>query len=123
MQSWGELSRVRCTLKVLHSFLLILCFAVQPTNTSANQADVPGQLCGAMSELAGNIMKMRQNGVPMVTAMEISDKADPSIKDFVAALILAAYEQPRFSVEENRQNAALDFQNMVALQCYKSAKK
>jgi hypothetical protein len=71
------------------------------------------ELCKGFSELAGAIMKGRQEGVSMAKAMEISES------ETTQQIIVLAYERPRMQTEENKARYVDDFGNDVYLQCVK----
>jgi hypothetical protein len=88
-----------------------LFFAVaQPTLAEEKEQNV----CESMGELAYMVMELRQEGVPMSQTMQISDS------DLVKAIIVEAYDYPRFSTQEYKEKAADDFRNEVEVECYKT---
>jgi len=91
---------------------MLFCGAAfaQDTNTEA-----PVDGCTVIGTLAESIMTGRQNGVPMSRMMEVA--AD---NELVRAIVIAAYDQPRMSVDRNVQRSIADFQNDVMLQCYQA---
>ena len=85
-------------------------------------SDVRGEEdnCAKLGELAGSVMSARQAGVPMSKIMAIA-RQDESISKLLTAIVIAAYEAPQFSVEENRQRRVASFKNEIMLECYKAA--
>lgn len=81
--------------------------------------------CQAVSETAYAIQKARQNGVSMAQLIEIAERANngtPSGKAAVEtarAMVIRAYEIPRFSSEAFKQRAMEDFRDQEALRCLK----
>lgn len=73
--------------------------------------------CGKFSELAGAIMKGRQNGVLMTKALEM---AGPSVGPKIMDIIEGAYSKPRYSSEEYRAAAVIDYSNEVMSECLRS---
>mgnify|MGYP000738608175 CR=1 FL=1 len=79
----------------------------------AAQAQSPGTTCEEIQSLAALLMDIRQGGAPIATTMEGAGD-DP----YLRAMVIAAYEQPRFRTEASKQRAIEDFSNEVALKCY-----
>lgn len=69
--------------------------------------------CPVLGELSGVIMENRQAGTPISKMMSVSPD-----NDLVTAIILQAYQQPRYSTEKYRQRAIDDFANTVMTACY-----
>jgi len=69
--------------------------------------------CKQMGDMAAQIMEAREVGVPLSSMMDIA--AD---NDLLKALILSAYQVPRFSTGDYRQEAITDFRNEVEVMCY-----
>lgn len=42
-----------------------------------------------------------------------------TLRDVATKLIIAAYDTPQFSVDENRQDAATRFRNEFEVECFK----
>lgn len=80
-------------------------------------ADDWKESCALQGNLAATIMKNRQHGIPMSQMMEVD--TDPKIKDFMDALIIMAYESPRFSTEEMQKRSVDDFRDRAYLSCAK----
>ena len=87
-----------------------LFFAVaQPVLAEKEQ-----NVCESMGELAYMVMELRQEGVPMSHVMQISDS------ELVKAIVVEAYDYPRFNSQEYKEKAADDFRNEVEVECYKT---
>jgi len=71
-------------------------------------------ICETLGDVAYKVMELRQGGVPMSTVMQISDS------ELVQAIVVDAYDQPRFSTDSYKREATNDFRNDVEVQCYKS---
>lgn len=67
--------------------------------------------------MAKTIMENRHKGVAMSKMMAI--EMDPAIAEVTKALIMAAYEGPRYSTPEMQEKAAQDFENEAFLTCIK----
>jgi len=70
-------------------------------------------ICETLGDVAYKVMELRQGGVPMSTVMQISDSK------LVEAIVVDAYDQPRFSTDSYKRESANDFRNDVEVQCYK----
>lgn len=70
------------------------------------------QLCTVASELAKMVMQKRQEGVLMSAILVALDKVErnPFI-DLSKKLVIAAYEKPRYSTEDFKNRAIIDFAN------------
>ena len=95
------------------ALFLAMTFLV-PIAASAENA------CEVISRLARQVMTGRQNGVPLTDMMTGAEQGDAKVADLTRAIILAAYEVPRYNTERIKQQEITDFENTVALQCYKS---
>lgn len=79
------------------------------------------RLCSSASQLAKSIMTARQNGVPMAQAMEFPDATDNEKARAVAhAMVITAYEKPRFTTQEFITRAVADFESEMYLYCIKA---
>jgi hypothetical protein len=84
----------------------------------AQEAPAPAEkdavdACATVGDLAESVMRNRQQGISMSRMMEIAKDSD-----LVRAIVIAAYDQPRMSVDRNIQRSIDDFRNEVMLQCY-----
>jgi hypothetical protein len=70
--------------------------------------------CETISELAEQIMTTRQNGVSLSDALGISEL------DLVRAMVMNAWETPRYSMESLSQREIDDFRDKWHLLCLKS---
>ena len=95
---------------------LILAAAIAiPAIGHANGAD---EACFSLGELATTIMTGRQNGVPMAEMIRAAATADDEGAAEVArAMVMDAYNMPRWISEENKIRAAQDFGNDVTAYC------
>ena len=81
--------------------------------------------CQSVSEIAYTIQKARQGGVSMARSIEIAEQFDdgtPSGKalaGMLRAMVIRAYEIPRYSSEVFKQRAMEDFRDQEALRCLK----
>lgn len=80
--------------------------------------------CEQAGDLAQLVMTKRQNGAAMQDVMKViapEEKDSPNGK-FTKAVIIAAYERPRYNGEEMKKSSITDFQNSFYLECIKSVK-
>lgn len=78
-------------------------------------------ICKSAAGAAKGIMNARQRGVTMTEMMEkVVGTADPAVKDVARAMVISAYEKPRFDTPEYQQKAEIDFENESYLACIKS---
>src|SRR5690606_14850782 len=76
------------------------------------------EFCSNIDLMANAMMGARQSGVAMSEMMKSANEInDPELKKMSVAMVKAAYETPRFEVEENRNKAALDFRNSMYQSC------
>lgn len=68
-------------------------------------------LCAPVAEFAKELMVARQAGVPLAQALTVSTQ--PTMQ----ALIVSAYRKPRYTTEEYRERAAVDFANETLIAC------
>lgn len=71
--------------------------------------------CKEISELAETIMTNRQAGISMVQMIEVADG-----NKMASALVVAAYEQPRYSTEAVQARTIGDFRDEAYLACFQS---
>lgn len=79
------------------------------------------EACANVARAAEAVMQARQNGTAMQTVLEKLNDTQFTAegKEGFRAMIMMAYEQPRFNTEENKQNAINDFRDKVQLVCMK----
>jgi hypothetical protein len=77
--------------------------------------------CKEVSEVSGAIMQARQNNIPIISMIEVIDNMEMTDgqKDAFKQLIRHASSTPRYSTEENKKNAVMDFQNQAYVSCSK----
>ena len=69
-------------------------------------------MCETLHSISTSIMTARQNSTAMTEVMKLTNGIEA-----VEQLVIIAYQQPRYSVEENRQNAISEFANDVYVAC------
>lgn len=100
------------------SALLVLIAVTLPVFSGA---DEPATGCEVISRLAKSIMQARQSGVSMSEMMGIAAR-DEDFKALAEALVIDAYDSPRYSTDGMKQRSIEDFENNVFLQCIKATR-
>lgn len=76
------------------------------------------ETCKNVSETARILMGKRQDGAAMSDVMDAVVKtAPPAALALYQNMVVKAYEEPRMSVESNKQQMVEDFGNAVYLDC------
>jgi hypothetical protein len=89
-------------------------FVATTTSAFAQDEVTPDQICSTLGELAGIIMEIRQGGAPM---SKVISQVPGS--DVVRALVIGAYDTPRYSTDGYKSEAIEDFSNEAMLTCFK----
>jgi hypothetical protein len=77
--------------------------------------------CNSLAGLAETIMDGRQQGVSVAKMMEaIANEEEQTAQKLVEELIIAAYDQPRFSTAKMQRRTMEEFRDAVYLQCVKA---
>ena len=98
---------------------LLTTFAYADSFTSVGH-----KRCDDMSSLAEVIMENRQSGVSMSKQIQVINANNPESKRApYHELISMAYDRPRWSSSERREEAIADFGDLVYQGCYKSMTK
>lgn len=95
--------------------LLVACCPSLARQSATSEPDI----CVVISRYAEKIMEARQSNVDITKMMEIAAMAEGKVAPWKRAMILRAYEQPRYASEEYRDNAVRDFKNEAYLACMK----
>lgn len=85
-----------------------IVLALSPMAVTAEAAS-----CEEIGDLAGTIMKARQDGVAMSAMMEITASSELSTK-----FVVMAYGKSRWSSPAMKTREVQDFRNNVELGCY-----
>lgn len=96
---------------MLKSICIIAALSATPFAAQA-QFSTAAQ-CTSLGGIAETIMLLRQNGVPMSSVIS---KLDP---EMYGALILFAYQQPRYSSPSFQSRAIEEFRNGMETACFK----
>jgi hypothetical protein len=80
--------------------------------------------CIGLSELSETIMSNRQHGTDITKLVKLFQKPQyATMRPYVTAKAIEAYEEPRYSTVEYQDNAIADFKNEAYLECYKIINK
>ena len=99
--------------------ILILILLATPATLAAEETI--HETCTAVSQLAEQTMRNRQNGVPIVKMMETSQEETP-VGKLARAIILDAYKRPKFRTKSYQVEAATSFSNDIYLECIEELK-
>lgn len=75
-------------------------------------------VCQSIGRLADSIITARQIGVPLSEIMAVSTD-QPDVDALARALAMLAYNEPNYSVPENRAEQRREFVNSAEHACYK----
>jgi len=87
----------------------ILCAAIWHTNANAETN------CESVAGFAETVMEARQKGVSLVKMMQATDNK------LLQAIIMEAYETPRYSTEEYQARKIGEFRDSWYLACLKNS--
>ena len=92
---------------------LILAALFLPTLALAEKPTF--EVCQSYSTYAETVMESRQLGVDMASAYEM-------VKDekILSTILMSAYDSPRYSTQDFKDNAISDFKNKWFLYCIQS---
>lgn len=82
---------------------------------AATFANADAEFCESLESAAKSLMKARQTGVEMSAAMKAAEGSE-----YLSTMVVMAYEEPRWSAQENKRKATQDFSNLVYLECHKA---
>lgn len=94
---------------------LLTALAILSASFTAQAEESKGISCKEISEFAGSIMQIRQQGTPMA---DVYDRAGGS--KVIESLIIPAYEVPKFNTAEYKQREVNKFKNEFFLVCVKN---
>lgn len=95
--------------------LLVLAAALAVGGAQAKDAS----FCEQTTELATAIMKARQNGVPMIDLIKLSEEtaAGTEMQNLIKLMVTEAYKKRAYSHKENQDRAVVEFANEYTLAC------
>lgn len=70
---------------------------------AAKPSDETLSYCKTLSEMAGSIMKNRQDEMPIAEMMKIATGGEPDLDELGAVIIKDAYSTSAFSTEDNQK--------------------
>lgn len=94
---------------------LILAAAITALSFTANAEDTKQSQCAEIASLAGNIMTLRQVGKPMAEVYKIANGSK-----LIEAMAVQAYETPRFSTKQAKDEYIGKFKDTWFLACIKN---
>ena len=107
--------------KMKKAILILILLATPATLAAAAAEETIHERCTALSQLAEQTMRNRQDGVSIVKMMETSQDETP-VGRLARAIILDAYKRPKFRTKSYQVEAATSFSNDVYLECIEELK-
>lgn len=103
----------------LSSVVFVIVAYASPIATPAVAAEDP---CGLAGEIASTAMTLRLSGVSFPAARaKLNETLDPiRLPELVEAVLIEAYESPRYTGERARKTAVQEFQNKWYVGCVRS---
>lgn len=77
------------------------------------------ELCDKVASTAREVMKDRQNGVPIDSIMAQLDKRPGDSSELIRQMVLTAYERDRRYSEKSKERDIVEFGNEMYLHCSK----
>lgn len=71
--------------------------------------------CKSLEKLAGSVMSARQRGMAMSKMLEIVNEGESN--DLVNAMVMDAWDKPRYSTEKHQQRAVSDYKDAAFGAC------
>ena len=112
MGKWLSLGGIKLDDGNLMKGLTLTMLLALATPISADESNPVHDACTAFSNLAKSVMELRQKGSDIAKVMDITD--DEEFRE----LVVAAFMVPRFTVEDRKQAAVVDFGNTAYLSCH-----
>ena len=81
--------------------------------------------CRKIAELAQGVMEARQEGVPIIKMLEVSDSAEGRPQSISKYLVKQAFRSPKYSGDEMKQETATEFaaqQYLICVQAREASK-
>lgn len=76
------------------------------------------ETCAAISQAAGSVMLARQQGMPIIEALEIANGSEDALsREIGIAMVEDAYASPAYGTDEYQQRAANEFATTVYTLC------
>lgn len=99
--------------------LICLSLSAYAKNTSNTNHE---ENCRMYMEVANTIMKKKQNGLPLIKALEANDSAfkqnpDKNMHKIISMIIRDAYEQPNYSTPSIKEGQLNEFSAKYYLGC------
>ncbi|VVP25932.1 hypothetical protein PS876_04081 [Pseudomonas fluorescens] len=110
-------------MRILKVGIIVAGMALTVSNVfAAKPSDETLSYCTSVSEMAGSIMKSRQNEVSMAKLMKATAE-DQATDALGAEVIKDAYSTSAFRTEENQKRAVSQFENKWFMICLKAKDK
>lgn len=103
-------------------FLSLLMLTFLAGNALADDTETG---CHELGEMSKSVMLARQAGVPISKVLDTAKRnsPDPVVLQLLKAIIIEAYEKPRFDTEAIKERVISEFGNSVEVACLKSSLK
>jgi hypothetical protein len=98
-------------LKVITAMLFIAATPLHANNVLS--------VCGSLGEISQNIMRARQNDVPLSTTLLAFEDIEEPIKTLITGIIMDAYQSSGYSNGIMQDHAAKAFRNKWEIICVK----
>lgn len=103
----------------MNPFMLPLAaFALVSSPAPARSIDWAGVDCPRLYDVAENMMRSRQVGVPLPKILELLNKQPSRWQSLFKLMALDAYGRPKYYSQEVQRDATRDFANEWATECY-----
>ncbi len=99
----------------MNKLILALAIALPFTAQAAKEAPTDHDICKSRSDLARNIMELRQKNIPMTKILAVFGTEQKWIKT-----VKDAYSQPRWSYKALQASATNEFADEYYLECIRS---
>jgi hypothetical protein len=90
---------------------------------AAKPSDETLSYCKTLSDMAGSIMKSRQDEMPMAEMMKVISGGEPDLASLGAVIVKDAYSTSAFRTEEDRKRAVSEFKEKWFSLCVKTRNK
>ena len=105
-----------------HTTLTIAATLIASAASTYAPRSIADDVCAPIEGSARATMEARQSGVPLSTSIGIANNSGgtKNTKELLTAMVLEAYEQPRYSTERMQQRSVRAFTDDWYLQCLKA---
>ena len=107
-------------MKPITKYLVAAVATVLLTSVTIYKEAQAQVICEAVDRLAKSIMEARQSGAALSDMLKVLDGPNnKTTGPFVRAVVMEAFEQPRYSTESMQQKTITEFANQQMLMCVK----